>query len=80
MKSAIAIATCLLLSAAPLDTARADNCAQKAHQEAGRRGAQILEASQVRSGGGATCRILLLVPGTGGKPPRRVEVRVPSNG
>ena len=76
MKRLMCIVIGLVILAGALAPVNAANCARAAKQLAASRGAQVLAATPVSSGGQTVCQVKLLIPGKNGKPPRVETMRV----
>ncbi|MEM7461695.1 MAG: hypothetical protein AAF362_03355 [Pseudomonadota bacterium] len=76
MKKLLCIVSGFVILVSALAQANAANCARAAKQLAASRGAQVLAATPVSSGGQTICQIKLLIPGKNGKPPRVETMRV----
>ena len=57
----------------------AADCYAVGQQVAAQKGGELYGANAANRGGQEVCVVVVLVPGTNGKPPRRVEVVVPAN-
>ncbi len=76
MKKLLCIVIGFVFLVAVFAPVNAANCARAAKQLAASRGAQVLAATPVSSGGQTVCQIKLLIPGKNGNPPRVETMRV----